>query len=257
MHSVRRCVCSSPRFIPTAASDVPGEASGTVSIVIGPPSTSPEKEALRVLQRYKPHASRGWPLETADYDEMFVDNPFPTEGGAITWAISWWLWATSTGCLTDSRPSTSSTIRPSATGRSGRSTSWGADCGSSRARAAASLSGLLRRRVPVARIQGAIRAGSLSPFRRMGAVHDVTRGRAADWRHESSQDSERTGANSPAQHARNSPAPMASAAGPDEGTSARRPRSISASRNGQARRRHWASSVPAPGLRPCRRAVTD
>ena len=52
---------------------------GTVSIVIGPPSTSPEKEALRErFQRYQ-HGARGWPLETADYDEMFVDNPFPTE----------------------------------------------------------------------------------------------------------------------------------------------------------------------------------
>jgi arginine-tRNA-protein transferase len=50
-----------------------------VSLEIGTPSRSDAKEALReAFQRYQ-HEDKAWPLETADYDEMFVENPFHTE----------------------------------------------------------------------------------------------------------------------------------------------------------------------------------
>jgi leucyl-tRNA---protein transferase len=50
-----------------------------VSLEVGAPSRSGAKEALRdAFQRYQ-HEDKGWPIETADYDEMFVENPFRTE----------------------------------------------------------------------------------------------------------------------------------------------------------------------------------
>jgi arginine-tRNA-protein transferase len=52
---------------------------GLVSIAIGSPSYSPEKERLRDRFQAFQHHAKGWPRETADYVEMFVENPFPTE----------------------------------------------------------------------------------------------------------------------------------------------------------------------------------
>ena len=53
--------------------------STVVTVKIGAPSRSDAKEALwQAFQRYQ-HDDKGWPAETADYDEMFVRNPFPTE----------------------------------------------------------------------------------------------------------------------------------------------------------------------------------
>ena len=50
-----------------------------VSIQVGAPSASEEKVALRdAFQRYQ-SIGKGWPEDVADYDEMFVKNPFPTE----------------------------------------------------------------------------------------------------------------------------------------------------------------------------------
>jgi arginine-tRNA-protein transferase len=51
----------------------------SLRIVIGIPSRTPEKAALREQFQSFQHDARGWPQETADYDEMFVSNPFPTE----------------------------------------------------------------------------------------------------------------------------------------------------------------------------------
>jgi arginine-tRNA-protein transferase len=46
---------------------------------IGAPSRSWSKEALWDRFQRHQHESKGWPLETADYDDTFVVNPFPTE----------------------------------------------------------------------------------------------------------------------------------------------------------------------------------
>src|SRR6185295_11726386 len=50
-----------------------------LTIAIGTPSRSDEKEGLRDKFQQFQHDAKGWPAETADYDEMFVANPFPTE----------------------------------------------------------------------------------------------------------------------------------------------------------------------------------
>lgn len=50
-----------------------------VTLRIGVPEWSPEKEALRrKFQEFQSHA-KGWPEETADYEDMLVHNPVPTE----------------------------------------------------------------------------------------------------------------------------------------------------------------------------------
>ncbi len=50
-----------------------------ITIAIDSPSYSREKERLRDRFQSFQHDAKGWPRETADYVEMFVDNPFPTE----------------------------------------------------------------------------------------------------------------------------------------------------------------------------------
>lgn len=52
---------------------------GGLTIAIGSPSKSEAKETLLArFQRYQSD-TKHWPPHTADYDDMFVANPFPTE----------------------------------------------------------------------------------------------------------------------------------------------------------------------------------
>ncbi len=50
-----------------------------LALRIGEPSASAEKAALRERFQHYQHDAKGWPMESGDYTEMFVDNPFPTE----------------------------------------------------------------------------------------------------------------------------------------------------------------------------------
>jgi leucyl-tRNA---protein transferase len=52
---------------------------GVVRLVIGRPSYSHEKRALRDRFQAFQHDAKGWPRESGDYVEMFVENPLPTE----------------------------------------------------------------------------------------------------------------------------------------------------------------------------------
>jgi arginyl-tRNA--protein-N-Asp/Glu arginylyltransferase len=52
---------------------------GILSVLVREPSRTPAKEALRQKFQTFQHHAKGWPLETANYEEMFVNNPFPTE----------------------------------------------------------------------------------------------------------------------------------------------------------------------------------
>lgn len=55
------------------------QANQDLRLDVGEPSRSAAKEALRARFQTFQHVHKGWPEESADYDEMFVDNPFPTE----------------------------------------------------------------------------------------------------------------------------------------------------------------------------------
>ena len=50
-----------------------------LSLQIGAPASSDEKVALRDAFQCYQATDKGWPQESADYDETFVENPFPTE----------------------------------------------------------------------------------------------------------------------------------------------------------------------------------
>jgi arginine-tRNA-protein transferase len=50
-----------------------------VSLRIGEPAWSPEKDSLRQKFQEHQHHRKGWPEDTADYEEMLVHNPVPTE----------------------------------------------------------------------------------------------------------------------------------------------------------------------------------
>lgn len=52
---------------------------GHVRLQIGTPEATPAKMALRETYQTFQHDAKGWPLEGADYEEMFISNPFPTE----------------------------------------------------------------------------------------------------------------------------------------------------------------------------------
>jgi arginine-tRNA-protein transferase len=51
----------------------------SVALHIGEPAWSPEKDALRQKFQEHQHHTKGWPEDTADYEEMLVQNPVPTE----------------------------------------------------------------------------------------------------------------------------------------------------------------------------------
>lgn len=51
----------------------------SLTLVVGPPSASPEKRRLFDEFHRHQHVSKGWPGSSGDYDEMFVKGPFAAE----------------------------------------------------------------------------------------------------------------------------------------------------------------------------------
>jgi leucyl-tRNA---protein transferase len=50
-----------------------------ITLQVGEPSWSATKDALRQKFQQRQHDAKGWPEDTADYEEMLVHNPIPTE----------------------------------------------------------------------------------------------------------------------------------------------------------------------------------